>query len=59
VHYIPIHTQPHYQRLGFRRGDFPAAEAYYAQAISLPLFPEMTGADQDHVVAALAAAIQR
>jgi UDP-4-amino-4,6-dideoxy-N-acetyl-beta-L-altrosamine transaminase len=59
VHYIPIHTQPHYRRLGFRRGDFPAAEAYYAQAISLPLFPEMAQAEQDHVVAALAAAISR
>jgi UDP-4-amino-4,6-dideoxy-N-acetyl-beta-L-altrosamine transaminase len=50
VHYIPIHTQPHYQRLGFKVGDFPAAEAYYARAISLPLFPAMTQAEQDHVV---------
>jgi UDP-4-amino-4,6-dideoxy-N-acetyl-beta-L-altrosamine transaminase len=58
VHYIPIHTQPFYRRLGFRRGDFPAAEAYYAQAISLPLFPEMTPAEQDRVVAVLAAALQ-
>jgi UDP-4-amino-4,6-dideoxy-N-acetyl-beta-L-altrosamine transaminase len=57
VHYIPIHTQPHYRRLGFRRGDFPAAEAYYAQAISLPLFPEMTDAEQDRVVAVLRAAL--
>ncbi|NRF70255.1 UDP-4-amino-4,6-dideoxy-N-acetyl-beta-L-altrosamine transaminase [Aquincola sp. S2] len=57
VHYIPIHTQPHYQRLGFKRGDFPAAEAYYAQAISLPLFPEMTEAEQDRVVAVLRAAL--
>jgi UDP-4-amino-4,6-dideoxy-N-acetyl-beta-L-altrosamine transaminase len=59
VHYIPIHTQPHYQRLGFKRGDFPAAEGYYAQAISLPLFPEMTSAEQDRVVAVLAEAIER
>ncbi len=58
VHYIPIHTQPHYQRLGFRRGDFPNAEAYYAGAISLPLFPDMTAAEQDHVVATLAAAVK-
>lgn len=58
VHYIPIHTQPHYQRLGFRRGDFPNAEAYYAGAISLPLFPEMTLAEQDFVVATLAAALK-
>ena len=53
VHYIPIHTQPYYQSLGFKRGDFPAAEDYYARTISLPLFPAMTDADQDRVVAAL------
>ena len=57
VHYIPIHTQPHYERLGFRRGDFPAAEAYYANAISLPLFPAMTLAEQDHVVSSLQRAL--
>ncbi|MBP6899847.1 MAG: UDP-4-amino-4,6-dideoxy-N-acetyl-beta-L-altrosamine transaminase [Burkholderiaceae bacterium] len=57
VHYIPIHTQPHYQRLGFRRGDFPKAEAYYAQAISLPLFPAMTEQQQDQVVAVLRQAL--
>lgn len=58
VHYIPIHTQPHYRRLGFARGDFPLAEAYYAQAISLPLFPAMTAAEQDQVVAVLRQALQ-
>jgi UDP-4-amino-4,6-dideoxy-N-acetyl-beta-L-altrosamine transaminase len=50
VHYIPIHTQPHYASLGFRRGDFPAAERYYARALSIPLFPALTHAQQDHVV---------
>lgn len=53
VHYIPIHTQPYYEQLGFRRGDFPAAEAYYDRAISIPLFPRMTYAQQDRVAAAL------
>ncbi|MFN3303982.1 MAG: UDP-4-amino-4,6-dideoxy-N-acetyl-beta-L-altrosamine transaminase [Roseateles sp.] len=53
VHYIPIHTQPYYRALGFRPGDFPAAEDYYARTISLPLFPAMTEADQDRVAAAL------
>jgi UDP-4-amino-4,6-dideoxy-N-acetyl-beta-L-altrosamine transaminase len=57
VHYIPIHTQPYYRRLGFKPGDFPAAEAYYAHAISLPLFPAMTKAQQDRVVETLAAAL--
>jgi len=53
VHYIPIHTQPYYRDLGFRPGDFPAAEAYYAQALSIPLFPRMTDAQQDRVVAVI------
>lgn len=50
VHYIPVHLQPHYRMLGFAPGDFPEAEAYYAGAISLPLFPGMTEAQQDRVV---------
>jgi dTDP-4-amino-4,6-dideoxygalactose transaminase len=50
VHYIPIHTQPYYQRLGFRWGDFPEAEHYYQDAISLPLFPALTMSQQDTVV---------
>ncbi len=53
VHYIPVHTQPHYQRLGFAQGDFPESERYYAEAISLPMFPTLTEAQQDEVVAAL------
>jgi UDP-4-amino-4,6-dideoxy-N-acetyl-beta-L-altrosamine transaminase len=58
VHYIPIHTQPYYQRLGFRAGDYPAAEAYYAGAISLPLFPGLAPAEQQFVVDTLARALQ-
>ena len=58
VHYIPIHTQPYYRQLGFKPGDFPAAEAYYAQAISLPLFPELTDEQQDRVVAVLTQALR-
>jgi UDP-4-amino-4,6-dideoxy-N-acetyl-beta-L-altrosamine transaminase len=50
VHYIPVHLQPYYRDLGFAAGDFPQAEAYYAQAISLPLFPAMTDKQQDFVV---------
>ncbi len=42
VHYIPVHTQPYYQQLGFKKGDFPEAEAYYEAAISLPMFPDLT-----------------
>ncbi len=53
VHYIPIHTQPYYARLGFRHGDFPASERYYSRAISLPLFPTMTEDQQSFVVRTL------
>jgi UDP-4-amino-4,6-dideoxy-N-acetyl-beta-L-altrosamine transaminase len=53
VHYIPVHTQPYYQRLGFKVGMFPEAESYYQDAITLPLFSKMTDAEQDTVVAAL------
>jgi dTDP-4-amino-4,6-dideoxygalactose transaminase len=53
VHYIPVHTQPYYQKLGFRPGMFPEAESYYEDAITLPLFSRMTDDEQDTVVAAL------
>ncbi|VEF16279.1 UDP-4-amino-4,6-dideoxy-N-acetyl-beta-L-altrosamine transaminase [Stutzerimonas stutzeri] len=57
LHYIPVHTQPYYQRMGFRSGDFPEAERYYAEAISLPMFQTMTEAQQDEVIAALRKAL--
>ena len=50
VHYIPIHLQPDYRRLGFRPGDFPAAERYYGAALTLPLFPAMSAEQQARVV---------
>lgn len=53
LHYIPVHLQPYYRDLGFRAGDFPVAEDYYTGAISIPIYPTMTDADQDTVVAAL------
>jgi dTDP-4-amino-4,6-dideoxygalactose transaminase len=57
VHYIPVHTQPYYQALGFAEGDFPVAEAYYAQAISLPLYADLTDDQQDRVVQTLREAL--
>ena len=59
LHYIPIHTQPYYQKLGFKHGDFPVAEAYYDNAISLPLYPSLSDNDQQHVVKSLQAALGR
>ncbi|MDR6945972.1 UDP-4-amino-4,6-dideoxy-N-acetyl-beta-L-altrosamine transaminase [Pseudomonas sp. 2957] len=50
LHYIPVHLQPYYRELGFAEGDFPEAERYYAEAISLPLFPLLSEAQQDQVV---------
>lgn len=58
VHYIPVHLQPYYRRLGFGPGQFPHAEAYYAGAITLPMYPDLDGAAQAHVVASLRAALQ-
>ncbi|MBK6707499.1 MAG: UDP-4-amino-4,6-dideoxy-N-acetyl-beta-L-altrosamine transaminase [Sphingomonadales bacterium] len=53
VHYIPIHTQPYYRKLGFAPGDFPQSEHYYENCLSLPIYPLMTDDDQDRVVACL------
>ncbi len=50
LHYIPVHIQPYYKRMGFEQGDFPLAETYYKEAISLPLYHHLTTADQDKVV---------
>lgn len=57
LHYIPVHTQPYYQNMGFKEGDFPEAEAYYTEAISIPLFPMLTNLEQDYVVDSLKDAI--
>lgn len=53
VHYIPVHFQPFYHALGFKVGDFPNAEAYYASAISLPMYPILTTEQQNEVVSKL------
>jgi UDP-4-amino-4,6-dideoxy-N-acetyl-beta-L-altrosamine transaminase len=57
LHYIPVHTQPYYQRMGFKTGDFPEAERYYGEAISIPMHHNLDNAQQDRVVAALTAAV--
>jgi UDP-4-amino-4,6-dideoxy-N-acetyl-beta-L-altrosamine transaminase len=53
LHYIPVYWQPYYARLGFVRGLCPQAEAYYAEAISLPMYPDLTEEQQDKVIADL------
>lgn len=57
VHYIPIHTQPYYRKLGFAPGDFPVAEAYYGCALTLPLHPNLSEADQSFVIETLVRSI--
>lgn len=53
LHYIPIHTQPYYQELGFESGDFPNAEQYYQEALSLPLYPTINEDDFNSVIEAV------
>ncbi|EGU56708.1 DegT/DnrJ/EryC1/StrS aminotransferase [Vibrio nigripulchritudo ATCC 27043] len=58
LHYIPVHTQPYYERMGFSAGDFPESERYYSEAISLPMFHCMTEEQQDTVVQVLTEILQ-
>ena len=54
LHYIPVHLQPYYQKhFDFQTGDFPQAEQYYKEAISLPLYPDLTKEQQDYIVETL------
>ena len=58
VHYpVPLHLQPAWEHLGYRSGDLPVAERLGGQILSLPMFPEITPEQQDHVVSALALAL--
>jgi UDP-4-amino-4,6-dideoxy-N-acetyl-beta-L-altrosamine transaminase len=50
LHYIPVYHHPFYQKLGFKRENFPEAENYYAEAISLPMHTVLTGEDQNFVI---------
>ncbi|WP_342585429.1 UDP-4-amino-4,6-dideoxy-N-acetyl-beta-L-altrosamine transaminase [Ruegeria sp. ANG-S4] len=59
LHYIPVHVQPYYRDLGFSWGDFPQAETYYQQAMTLPLFPGLTSQEQEKVVETLKNSILR
>jgi len=53
VHYIPIHMQPFYKKLGFKKGDFCEAETFYKQAISIPIYPDLSEEKQEFVVKTL------
>ncbi|WP_241132683.1 UDP-4-amino-4,6-dideoxy-N-acetyl-beta-L-altrosamine transaminase [Achromobacter insuavis] len=57
LHYIPVHLQPYYAAMGFKAGDFPEAERYYSEAISLPMYAILQEAEQDRVVDVLRQAL--
>ena len=50
IHYIPVHLLPYYKRLGWKVGDFPNAEKYYENCISLPMYPTLTSEEQCFVI---------
>jgi UDP-4-amino-4,6-dideoxy-N-acetyl-beta-L-altrosamine transaminase len=50
VHYIPVHTQPYYQQLGHKVGDYPVSEEYYSRAISIPMYSTLSEEEQDFVI---------
>lgn len=53
LHYIPVHTQPYYQNLGFKNADFPVSEKYYEEAFTLPLYYSLTDEQQEYIVSTL------
>jgi len=50
VHYVPVHRMPYYQQFGWKQGDFPHAENYYAHGLSIPMFPTLTDEEQAYVI---------
>lgn len=53
VHYIPIHTFPYYKQFGWKKGDFPIAENYYNNCLSLPMYPTLTEDQQNYVISCI------
>jgi UDP-4-amino-4,6-dideoxy-N-acetyl-beta-L-altrosamine transaminase len=53
VHYIPLHLMPYYAELGWKKGDFPNAEAYYARCLSIPMYPSLSKSDQQRVISVI------
>ena len=59
LHYVPVYRQPYYRELGFGQGHCPNAEAYYAEAITLPMFPSLNREEQELVIAAVSKVVSR
>jgi dTDP-4-amino-4,6-dideoxygalactose transaminase len=49
LHYIPIHMHPYYKNMGFKEGDFPKAESYYKETLSLPIYPDLSRKEVEFV----------
>ncbi len=50
IHYIPLHLMPFYRKLGWSENDFPIAENYYRNCISLPMFPTLSKTDLTYII---------
>lgn len=58
VHYIPVHLQPYYKNLGYKKGDFPVVEKYYEKCLSLPMYPNLSAEEQTLVIEKIKAFFQ-
>ena len=59
IHYIPVHMHSFYRSMGFKLGDFPESEKYYSEAISLPMYPDLSEDVQNKVVDILASILTK
>lgn len=59
LHYIPIYRQPYYEKIGFSSSDYPEAEKYYSQAVSLPIFPGLTKMQQEYIANAVHKSLEK
>ncbi|MOA36050.1 TDP-4-oxo-6-deoxy-D-glucose transaminase [compost metagenome] len=50
MHYIPVHTLPYYQSLGYKKGTYPESEHYYEECLSIPMYPSLTDEEQSYVI---------
>ena len=50
LHYMPIHLNPYYKKLGFKEGQFPESENYAKEAISIPLHPKLSNNDFSYII---------
>lgn len=60
VHYVPVHLQPFYRKnFGFMPGDFPVAEKFYEQEISIPMYPTLTNEDLEYIAGTIIETVEK